>query len=128
MGDNFKLERLSGNKKILGLAYKIRDKYAEDNPESTILTTELKAEYWVANRVQLIGSERIPKLPALEGKRMEWAFAIRQSFASSFPESSLLHSQTQAAFWLENRRILDFAALGYQLAKAVDAKGNVIRK
>lgn len=128
MRDNFKLEKLSGNKKILGLAYKIREKYAESNPKSILLTTELKAEYWVANRIHLIGPERIPKLPVLEGKRSEWAFAIRQNFASNFPESSLLHSQTQAAFWLENRRILDFATLGYQLAKAADAKGNVIRK
>lgn len=111
--------KLKGSRKQLGWAYKIRARFAEVQPDSEILDTELEAKYWIDNRVKLIGDIKLPKsLPELQGteKQSKWAFVIRARFAEAFPESALLRSHTDAKFWIENRRVFDFAIEGFRQA------------
>ncbi|EJX7572344.1 MULTISPECIES: hypothetical protein [Vibrio] len=118
------LPKLRGSKKQLGWAYKIRERFAERNPDSDKLMTELEAKFWIDNKSSLIGDEKLPKaLPQLSGSenQIKWAFAIRSKFADVFPESALLRSQTDSKFWIENRRVFDFAVLGFKLAPSGDA-------
>lgn len=113
------LPKLRGSKKQLGWAYKIRERFAESNPDSDMLLAELDAKFWIDNKLSLIGDEKLPKtLPQLSGSenQTKWAFAIRSKFADVFPESTLLRSQTDSKFWIENRRMFDFAILGFKLA------------
>jgi hypothetical protein len=119
-----KLPKLRGTRKQLGWAYKIRECYAEQNPHAEILSTELDAKYWIDNKTSLIGDEKLPKaLLQLTGTepQVKWAFAIRAKFADVFPESALLRSHTDSKFWIENRRVLDFAVLGFELAPVENA-------
>lgn len=116
--------KLRGSRKQLGWAYKIRSRYAELNPDAPELLTQLDALYWIDNRSSLIGDEKLPKaLPLLVGteSQIKWAFAIRSKVGDVFPESPLLRSQTDAKFWIENRRLFDFAVLGFKLAPTEDA-------
>lgn len=118
------LPKLRGSRKQLGWAYKIRERFAERNPGAEQLTTELDAKFWIDNKTSLIGDEKLPKaLPQLTGSdsQIKWAFAIRSKFADVFPESALLRSHTDSKFWIENRRVFDFAVLGFKLAPTGDA-------
>src|SRR5690554_4048452 len=117
--NHVELPKLNGSRKQLGWAYKIRERYAELRPDAEILTTELEARFWIDNKSSLIGDEKLPKtLPQLTGTeaQIKWAFAIRAKFAEVFPESALLRSHTESKFWIENRRVFDFAVLGFKLA------------
>jgi hypothetical protein len=121
---NVELPKLRGSRKQLGWAYKIRDRFTESNPGSDLLTNELEAKFWIDNKKSLIGDEKLPKaLPQLSGSesQVKWAFAIRSKFADVFPESALLRSHTDSKFWIENRRVFDFAVLGFKLAPTGDA-------
>lgn len=114
------LPKLVGSKKQLGWAYKIREKYSKENPDSELLSI-VDAAYWVDNRGSLIGDSKLPKtLPQLEGSeaQIKWAFAIRSKVSDVFPECMMLRSHTDAKFWIENRRLFDFAILGFELAPA----------
>ncbi|HHF0534540.1 TPA: hypothetical protein ACPHXL_003501 [Vibrio alginolyticus] len=121
--NSVELPKLRGSRKQLGWAYKIRERFAERNPGADLLTAELDAKFWIDNKSSLIGDEKLPKaLPQLTGSenQIKWAFAIRSKFADVFPESALLRSQTDSKFWIENRRVFDFAVLGFKLAPAGD--------
>ena len=119
------LPKLVGSKKQLGWAYKIRELYSEKNPESELLLTNVDAAYWVDNRGSLIGDSKLPKtLPQLGGSeaQIKWAFAIRAKVSGVFPECMMLRSHTDAKFWIENRRLFDFAVLGFELAPVEGSK------
>lgn len=126
MGDQ-SLPKLQGAaRKQLRYAYQIRDLYAVKNPGAEILHTETQAKYWIENRSSLIGDVVLPKrLPPLSGakneKQVKLAFAIRAKVQSVLPESPMLRSQTDVLFWISNRRIFDFAYLGYLYAPAENA-------
>lgn len=118
------LAKLRGSKKQLGWAYKIREAFALQNPESDLLVNELDAKYWIDNKASLIGDVKFPKaLPALVGSesQVKWAFAIRSKVEDVFPEMPVLRSHTDAKFWIENRRLFDFSVLGFKLAPTEDA-------
>ena len=119
-GSGKELPKLSGPKKLKRWAYQIRAYYQKENPDSILLIKETNVQYWVDNRISLIGDIKLPKsFPKLSGGsdgQLRWAVAIRAKFAETFPESRLMYSQTQAKFWVENRRVFDFAILGYQIA------------
>lgn len=119
-GSGQELPKLTGPKKLKRWAYQIRAYYQQENPDSALLMKETSVQYWVDNRMSLIGDVKLPKsFPRLSGggdNQQRWAVAIRAKFAETFPESRLMYSQTQAKFWIENRRIFDFAILGYQTA------------
>jgi hypothetical protein len=116
--DENPLPKLRGSKKQLGWAYKIREALAMLDPSSELLRTQLDAQFWIDNR-SILGEVKLPKtLPQLSGSeaQIKWAFAIRSKFADVFPEMPILRSQTDAKFWVENRRLFDFAILGFKLA------------
>lgn len=119
-GSEKELPKLTGPKKLKRWAYQIRAYYQQENPDSALLMKETDVQYWVDNRISLIGDVKLPKsFPRLSGGsdgQQRWAVAIRAKFAETFPESRLMYSQTQAKFWVENRRIFDFAILGYHTA------------
>lgn len=118
------LPKLRGSRKQLGWAYKIRERFAASNPGAEEITTQQDAKFWIDNKLSLIGDEKLPKtLPQLTGSegQIKWAFAIRSKFAEVFPESALLRSHTDSKFWIENRRVFDFAILGFKLAPTGDA-------
>lgn len=119
-GSGKELPKLAGPKKLKRWAYQIRAYYQQENPDSALLMKETSVLYWVDNRTSLIGDVKLPKsFPKLSGgnnSQQRWAVAIRAKFAETFPESRLMYSQTQAKFWVENRRIFDFAILGYHAA------------
>ena len=122
--NSVQLPKLRGSRKQLGWAYKIRERFAELSPDADQLATELDAKFWIDNKSSLIGDEKLPKiLPQMIGSesQIKWAFAIRAKFAEVFPESALLRSQTDSKFWIENRRVFDFAVLGFRLAPTGDA-------
>jgi len=115
------LPKLVGSKKLRRLAYQIRTYYQHENPTAVLLLEKTNVQYWVDNRVSLIGdvslSKSFPRMNGGSDNQKRWAVAIRSKFAETFPESKLMYSQTQAKFWVENRRIFDFAILGYQTAE-----------
>lgn len=121
--DENQLPKLRGSKKQLGWAYKIRAALAVLDPTSELLTKELEAQFWIDNR-SILGEVNFPKtLPQLSGTEahIKWAFAIRSKLADIFPEMPVLRSQTDAKFWIENRRMFDFAVLGFKLAPVESA-------
>jgi len=125
--DSKGLPKLKGaSRKQLRYAYQIRDIFADKNPDSELLNQEKDAKYWIENRQALIGDVALPKkLPALTGgrneKQVKLAFAIRAHLQSVLPESPMLRSHTDVLFWINNRRVFDFAILGYMYAPAENA-------
>jgi len=118
----YELPKLTGNSKnATKKAYRIRNVYQSMNPDSELLERETLSTYWLDNRKNLIGdvllSKKIyPKLIGENADKLRWAYAIRSGFSDSFSESRLLHSQKEASFWLENRRLFDFAIFGFKTA------------
>jgi len=125
--DERELPKLCGPKKLKRWSYQVRSHYQVLNPNSELLEKETSVEFWIDNRVRLIGDVVLPKTyPRLTGGsdgHQRWAVAIRSRFAETFPESRLLYSQTQAKFWIENRKIFDFAIHGYNAT--VDEVGTI---
>jgi hypothetical protein len=114
------LPKLIGPKKLKRWAYQIRDYFQQEKPNSALLKKEVDVQFWVDNRISLVGdvkfSKSFPRLSGGSDGQQRWAVAIRAKFAETFPESRLMYSQTQGKFWIENRRIFDFAILGYHTA------------
>ena len=120
------LPQLSGSKRAVRLAYRIRDLVRLDRPDAVELLQETEATFWIQNKARLIGEVSIPKtLPGLVGgspKMQAKAFAIRANIQSVFPELALLRSQTEAEWWVRNRVIFDFAIHGYEHARSESAE------
>lgn len=119
------LPRLTGSKRAVRLAYRIRDLVCLYRPDAVELLQETDATFWIENKTQFIGDVSVPKeLPGLTGTPREKAkaFAIRANVQSAFPELALLRSQTEARWWVRNRVIFDFAIHGYEHALSESAE------
>lgn len=106
------LPELIGSNKQKAWAYRIRDYYIEHCKFSMkIVRREKEANYWIKNKVKLIGEVELSpiKLPPLKGKRDHVLLAefIRNSFSGSFPDAPLLKTETRAEFWIENECLFE---------------------
>jgi hypothetical protein len=107
-----KLPELTGMIKQQAWAYRIRDYYIENCRYSlTVIKGCTSAGYWTENKEKLIGDVKLPavKLPSLKGSKCDTikAYPIRESFANRFPDVSLLKTQKEAAFWVNNVEFLE---------------------